>query len=79
METLIDNLNQDPGVDGILVQRHRFHRPSDERAIFGRIAPEKDVDGFSAVNMGKLAQDDDSGFSTCTPAGIMELLAAQLH
>ena len=74
METLVDNLNQDPGVDGILVQSPL--PPSlDERAIFGRIAPEKDVDGFSAVNIGKLAQDDDSGFSTCTPAGIMELLA----
>jgi methylenetetrahydrofolate dehydrogenase (NADP+) / methenyltetrahydrofolate cyclohydrolase len=74
LETLVDNLNEDPGVDGILVQSPL---PShlDERAVFQRIAPGKDVDGFSPVNIGKLAQEDDTGFSTCTPAGIMELLA----
>jgi methylenetetrahydrofolate dehydrogenase (NADP+)/methenyltetrahydrofolate cyclohydrolase len=74
LETLVDNLNQDPGVDGILVQSPL---PSnlDERAIFSRISPDKDVDGFSAVNLGKVAQDDDSGFVACTPAGIMEILA----
>ncbi len=73
LEILVDNLNGDPGVDGILVQSPL---PSglDERAVFGRIAPGKDVDGFSPVNLGKLAQEDESGFSACTPAGIMELL-----
>jgi methylenetetrahydrofolate dehydrogenase (NADP+)/methenyltetrahydrofolate cyclohydrolase len=73
LETLVDNLNTDPGVDGILVQSPL---PSglDERSVFKRITPEKDVDGFNPVNLGKLAQDDDSGFSACTPAGIMELL-----
>jgi methylenetetrahydrofolate dehydrogenase (NADP+) / methenyltetrahydrofolate cyclohydrolase len=74
LETLVDNLNEDPGVDGILVQSP-LPPNLNERAIFGRIAPEKDVDGFSPVNIGKLAQDDDSGFSACTPVGIMELLA----
>ncbi len=74
LETLVDNLNDDPGVDGILVQSPL---PSglDERAIFRRISPIKDVDGFSPVNLGKLAQEDETGFSACTPAGIMELLA----
>jgi methylenetetrahydrofolate dehydrogenase (NADP+)/methenyltetrahydrofolate cyclohydrolase len=74
LETLVDNLNRDPGVDGILVQSP-LPQNLDERAVFGRIAPEKDVDGFSPVNLGKLAQEDATGFSACTPAGIMEILA----
>ncbi len=74
LETLVDNLNCDPGVDGILVQSP-LPGGLDERAIFKRIAPEKDVDGLSPVNLGKVAQDDDTGFSACTPSGIMELLA----
>ena len=73
LETLIDNLNGDGGVDGILVQSP-LPAHLDERAVFGRISPRKDVDGFSPVNIGKLAQEDPSGFSACTPAGIMELL-----
>jgi methylenetetrahydrofolate dehydrogenase (NADP+) / methenyltetrahydrofolate cyclohydrolase len=74
LETLVDNLNSDPNVDGILVQSP-LPGKLDERAIFGRIAPEKDVDGLNPVSLGKVAQDDDSGFSPCTPSGIMELLA----
>ena len=74
LETLVDNLNEDPGVDGILVQSP-LPAGLDERAVFRRIAPDKDVDGFSPVNMGKLAQEDDTGFTACTPSGIMELLA----
>jgi methylenetetrahydrofolate dehydrogenase (NADP+)/methenyltetrahydrofolate cyclohydrolase len=74
LETLVDNLNRDPGVDGILVQSP-LPGHLDERAVFRRIAPEKDVDGFNPVNMGKLAQEDDTGFTACTPSGIMELLA----
>lgn len=74
LEGLVDNLNADPGVDGILVQSP-LPDGLDERAVFGRIAPEKDVDGFSPINLGKLAQEDDTGFSACTPAGIMEILA----
>jgi methylenetetrahydrofolate dehydrogenase (NADP+)/methenyltetrahydrofolate cyclohydrolase len=74
LETLIDNLNEDPGVDGILVQSP-LPAHLDERAVFRRIAPGKDVDGFNPVNMGKLAQEDDTGFTACTPSGIMELLA----
>lgn len=71
---LIDNLNADPGVHGILVQSPL---PShiDELAAFRRIAPAKDVDGFHTMNLGKLCQEDTSGFVACTPAGIMELLA----
>ena len=70
---LIDQLNGDPGVDGILVQSP-LPKHIDEVATFGRIAAHKDVDGFHTVNLGKLAQEDETGFVACTPAGIMELL-----
>lgn len=71
---LIDGLNADPGVDGILVQSP-LPKHIDEIAVFRRIAASKDVDGFHTMNLGKLAQEDESGFVACTPAGIMELLA----
>jgi len=71
---LIDQLNADQTVDGILVQSP-LPKHIDEVAVFRRVAPEKDVDGFNTVNLGKVAQEDESGFVACTPAGIMELLA----
>ncbi|HVS52232.1 MAG TPA: bifunctional methylenetetrahydrofolate dehydrogenase/methenyltetrahydrofolate cyclohydrolase FolD [Opitutaceae bacterium] len=71
---LIDELNADPAVDGILVQSP-LPKHIDEVAVFRRVAPEKDVDGFNTINLGKVAQEDDTGFVACTPAGIMELLA----
>lgn len=74
LEKLIDDLNADPGVDGILVQSP-LPKHLDERTVFRRIAPEKDVDGFHPLNLGKIAQEDPTGFVACTPAGIMELLA----
>jgi methylenetetrahydrofolate dehydrogenase (NADP+)/methenyltetrahydrofolate cyclohydrolase len=70
---LIDSLNADATVDGILVQSP-LPKHIDEVAVFRRVAPEKDVDGFNTVNLGKVAQEDESGFVACTPAGIMELL-----
>ena len=73
LESLIDELNADPTVDGILVQSP-LPSPLDEKSAFKRISPEKDVDGFHPINIGKIAQEDDSGFISCTPAGIMELL-----
>jgi methylenetetrahydrofolate dehydrogenase (NADP+) / methenyltetrahydrofolate cyclohydrolase len=71
---LIDDLNADETVDGILVQSP-LPKHIDEVAVFRRVAPEKDVDGFNTLNLGKVAQEDDTGFVACTPAGIMELLA----
>ena len=71
---LIDQLNADSSIDGILVQSP-LPAHLDETAVFRRIAPSKDVDGLGTINLGKIAQDDDSGFVCCTPAGIMELLA----
>jgi methylenetetrahydrofolate dehydrogenase (NADP+)/methenyltetrahydrofolate cyclohydrolase len=72
--TLIDQLNADPEVDGILVQSP-LPKHIDEVAVFRRVAPEKDVDGFNTINLGKVAQEDETAFVACTPAGIMELLA----
>jgi methylenetetrahydrofolate dehydrogenase (NADP+)/methenyltetrahydrofolate cyclohydrolase len=73
LEELVGRLNADPSVDGILVQSP-LPPHLDERAVFGRIAPGKDVDGLNPVNLGKVAQEDDSGFAACTPSGIMEIL-----
>ena len=70
---LIDGLNADAGVDGILVQSP-LPKHLNEIAVFRRIAAHKDVDGFHPMNLGKLAQEDATGFVACTPAGIMELL-----
>lgn len=70
---LIDGLNADAGVDGILVQSP-LPKHINEVAVFRRIAAHKDVDGFHTMNLGKLAQEDATGFVACTPAGIMELL-----
>jgi methylenetetrahydrofolate dehydrogenase (NADP+)/methenyltetrahydrofolate cyclohydrolase len=70
---LIDGLNADPAVDGILVQSP-LPKHINEVAVFRRIAAHKDVDGFHTMNLGKLAQEDETGFVACTPAGIMELL-----
>jgi methylenetetrahydrofolate dehydrogenase (NADP+) / methenyltetrahydrofolate cyclohydrolase len=69
---LIDELNADASVDGILVQSP-LPKHIEEVAVFRRVAPEKDVDGFNTINLGKVAQEDDTGFVACTPAGIMEL------
>lgn len=71
--TLIDQLNADDTVDGILVQSP-LPKGIEEVAVFRRIAAHKDVDGFHTLNLGKLAQEDETGFVACTPAGIMELL-----
>lgn len=70
----IDALNADPAVSGILVQAP-LPKHLDETETFNRVAPHKDVDGFNTVNIGKLCQEDDSGFVACTPAGIVELIA----
>lgn len=69
---LLDRLNSDPQVDGILVQ---LPLPAGlpARDILDRVDPEKDVDGFHPVNVGRLWLDQP-GFVPCTPAGIIESL-----
>lgn len=71
---LIDRLNQDPIIDGILVQLP-LPRHMNEAAIVERIRPDKDVDGFHPYNIGRLAQRIPL-LRPCTPAGIMTLLAS---
>ncbi len=69
----VDALNADPEIHGILVQ---LPLPDhlDERRIMERVLPEKDVDGFHPVNVGRVASGDPDAFRPATPAGIQELL-----
>jgi methylenetetrahydrofolate dehydrogenase (NADP+)/methenyltetrahydrofolate cyclohydrolase len=69
---LIDRLNADPAVHGILVQSP-LPDHIDEDALVDRIDPNKDVDGFQAVNVGRLALRR-FGLRPCTPKGVMTLL-----
>ena len=69
---LIDQLNADPDVHGILVQSP-LPEHIDEDALVDRIDPNKDVDGFQAVNVGRLALRR-FGLRPCTPRGVMTLL-----
>ncbi|MGB0344413.1 MAG: bifunctional methylenetetrahydrofolate dehydrogenase/methenyltetrahydrofolate cyclohydrolase FolD [Coraliomargarita sp.] len=69
----IDALNADPQVHGILVQAP-LPAHIDETETFNHVAPEKDVDGFNTINIGRLCQEDERGFVACTPAGIVELI-----
>src|SRR5215510_5117315 len=71
---LIAKLNADPRLHGILVQAP-LPRQIREAAVYSTVRPEKDVDGFHPVNVGKLMLGDPTGFRSCTPAGILELLA----
>lgn len=71
---LIDVLNLDDGIDGILVQLP-LPKHIDTNKILETISPAKDVDGFAAINVGKLASGLD-GFVPCTPLGIMEIFKA---
>ncbi len=71
---LIDKLNGDKNVNGILVQLP-LPKHLDEKSVINRIRPEKDVDAFHPVNVGKIMIGDYS-FLPCTPAGVMELIAS---
>lgn len=70
--TLIDNLNADPSVNGILLQLP-LPEGLDEDTLVQRIAPEKDVDGLTIPNIGKLVAGLD-GLVPCTPQGSMLLI-----
>ena len=73
---LVERLNNDAAVDGILVQ---LPLPGhlDEQAVIAAISPDKDVDGFHVINAGRLAVCQ-TGFVPCTPLGCMMLLADRL-
>jgi len=71
---MLAQLNGDAALHGILVQSPLPSQIRSEK-IYSAVSPNKDVDGFHPVNMGKLVLGDTSGFVACTPAGIRELLA----
>ena len=73
---LIDTLNEDDAVDGILVQLP-LPKQIDEAAVINAVTPDKDVDGFHVVNAGRLATGQDA-LVPCTPFGCLLLLRDQL-
>jgi methylenetetrahydrofolate dehydrogenase (NADP+)/methenyltetrahydrofolate cyclohydrolase len=71
---LIGELNSNAKFHGILVQAP-LPKHFTEAKVYSTVLPQKDVDGFHPVNVGKLMLGDPTGFQPCTPAGICELLA----
>ena len=71
-EALVERLNADPAVSGILIQ-HPVPKHLHEPAILDRVSPGKDIDGISRMSLGGLINGEPS-FPSCTPAGIIELL-----
>lgn len=74
LEALVDALNADDAVHGILVQMP-LPAHLDPEAVIERISPDKDVDGFHPESLGRLVRGR-RGFRACTPAGVMEMLRA---
>jgi methylenetetrahydrofolate dehydrogenase (NADP+)/methenyltetrahydrofolate cyclohydrolase len=69
---VVAELNEREDVDGILVQMP-LPTQVDENVILEKINPEKDVDGFHPINVGRLSQNQES-LTSCTPAGVIEIL-----
>ncbi|GLU25582.1 MULTISPECIES: bifunctional methylenetetrahydrofolate dehydrogenase/methenyltetrahydrofolate cyclohydrolase FolD [Brucella/Ochrobactrum group] len=75
---LIDSLNNDPAIHGILVQLP-LPKHIDSGRVIQTISPEKDVDGFHFINVGKLGTGEvDTAFVPCTPAGAM-IMIERIH
>lgn len=70
---LVDRLNADATVHGILVQSP-LPKPLSFDKVVNRMSPAKDVDGFHPVNIGRVVRGDRGAFRPCTPAGVIELL-----
>ena len=70
---VVEELNSDESVHGILVQSPA-PEGVDELEIASAILPEKDVDGFHPMNLGRLVQGDSRGLLPCTPSGVMRIL-----
>jgi 5,10-methylene-tetrahydrofolate dehydrogenase/methenyl tetrahydrofolate cyclohydrolase len=78
VEELVERLNADPKVNGILVQLP-LPKGLDEERVLRAISIEKDVDGFHPMNIGRLAQKGrDPLFIPCTPSGVMYLISKVL-
>jgi methylenetetrahydrofolate dehydrogenase (NADP+)/methenyltetrahydrofolate cyclohydrolase len=69
---VVEAFNRDPKVHGVLVQLP-LPRGLDEKAVIGRIVPEKDVDGLTPINIGRMHLEEPC-FIPCTPAGVIELV-----
>jgi methylenetetrahydrofolate dehydrogenase (NADP+)/methenyltetrahydrofolate cyclohydrolase len=72
---IVDRLNADDRVHGILVQMP-LPKHMNAEAVIRRIRPDKDVDGFHPINVGKLLIGEKDGFAPCTPAGVLYMLEA---
>lgn len=72
----IEFLNKQKEIHGIMVQLP-LPRHIDEQAVINSIDADKDIDGFTAINKGKLMLDDESALISCTPKGIMTILEHQ--
>ena len=70
---LIGKYNNDPSIHGILVQLPLPKHIDEDKVIYA-IDPDKDVDGFHPVNLGRMVIGDRDGFLPCTPAGIQEMI-----
>ena len=70
---IVDQLNNDPAIHGILVQLPLPKHINTERVLL-RINPAKDVDGFHPVNVGKLVIGDPTALKPCTPWGVIQML-----
>ena len=70
---LLARLNADPRIHGILVQAP-LPAHINAATVYSTVLPQKDVDGFHPINVGKLMLGDPSGFAPCTPAGVQQLL-----
>jgi methylenetetrahydrofolate dehydrogenase (NADP+)/methenyltetrahydrofolate cyclohydrolase len=69
----VDRLNADPRIHGFLIQLP-LPKQIDSEQVLHRVAPEKDVDGFHPMNVGKLAVGDASAFRPATPFGVQQML-----
>ncbi len=72
LDNLIDSLNENKEINGILLQ-YPIPKHLDVDEAFRRISPQKDVDGFNPINVGKLSLGQET-FVSCTPFGIMKML-----
>lgn len=71
--SLINKLNNDPSIDGILIQLPLPHHINPTR-VTHHVNPEKDVDGFHPLNVGKMLIGETDGFLPCTPYGIQKII-----
>jgi methylenetetrahydrofolate dehydrogenase (NADP+)/methenyltetrahydrofolate cyclohydrolase len=71
---LIQTLNEEKNIHGIFVQLP-LPDHHDSQAVIQSIAPEKDIDGLTVSNLGKVMSDDQTGLTPCTPQGVMSMLA----